>query len=143
MVPCRQGVHKKPHEPFSKFPPPASPRILCSSSNSLFLSFFPFVSSVCATLSDPHSPCLSLKSTITISLAMFASTLSLALALVPFVSAAVIDVQVGASGLMYSPEAIVCPLFLSRFGSPDAHVTVRALTLAIKWCSISTQRTTL
>lgn len=38
---------------------------------------------------------------------MFAYTLSLALALVPFVSAAIIDVQVGASGqLLYSPEAI-------------------------------------
>lgn len=37
---------------------------------------------------------------------MFYSTLSLGLALMPFVSAAIIDIQVGASGLTYSPEAI-------------------------------------
>jgi plastocyanin len=38
---------------------------------------------------------------------MFASTLSLGLALLPFVSAAIHDVQVGASGkLLYDPEAI-------------------------------------
>lgn len=39
---------------------------------------------------------------------MFFSTLSLGLALMPFVSAAIIDIQVGASGLTYSPDAIVC-----------------------------------
>ncbi|KJA29262.1 hypothetical protein HYPSUDRAFT_32662 [Hypholoma sublateritium FD-334 SS-4] len=37
---------------------------------------------------------------------MFFSTLSLGLALMPFVSAAIIDIQVGASGLTYSPDAI-------------------------------------
>ena len=39
---------------------------------------------------------------------MFASALSLGLALLPFVSAAIIDVQVGAAGkLLYDPEAVV------------------------------------
>jgi len=39
---------------------------------------------------------------------MFATSLSLGLALLPFVSAAIIDIQVGAAGkLTYSPEAIV------------------------------------
>ncbi|KAF8973901.1 hypothetical protein BDZ97DRAFT_1777434 [Flammula alnicola] len=37
---------------------------------------------------------------------MFASTLSLGLALMPFVSAAIVDIQVGATGLTYSPDAI-------------------------------------
>jgi len=37
---------------------------------------------------------------------MFSYTLSLGLALMPFVSAAIIDVQVGAEGLTYSPDAI-------------------------------------
>jgi len=37
---------------------------------------------------------------------MFSSTLSLGLALMPFVSAAIFDVQVGADGLSYSPPAI-------------------------------------
>jgi len=37
---------------------------------------------------------------------MFSYTLSLGLALVPFVSAAIVDIQVGASGLTYSPDAI-------------------------------------
>lgn len=39
---------------------------------------------------------------------MFAASLSLGLVLLPFVSAAIIDIQVGAAGkLAYSPEAIV------------------------------------
>lgn len=39
---------------------------------------------------------------------MFASSISLGLALLPFVSAAVHDIQVGAGGkLEFSPEAIV------------------------------------
>ena len=47
------------------------------------------------------------------SLAMFSASLSLGLALLPFVSAAIIDIQVGAAGkLAYSPEAIVnAPIF--------------------------------
>lgn len=46
---------------------------------------------------------------------MFSYALSLGLALVPFVSAAIIDIQVGAQGLTYSPDAIVRPVsFASR-----------------------------
>lgn len=45
---------------------------------------------------------------------MFAASLSLGLALLPFVSAAIIDIQVGAAGkLTYSPEAIVITSFSS------------------------------
>ncbi len=49
---------------------------------------------------------------------MFFSTLSLGLALMPFVSAAIIDIQVGQTGLTYSPDAIVCLLSnVSAFAS--------------------------
>lgn len=45
---------------------------------------------------------------------MFVTSLSMGLVLLPFVSAAVHDIQVGAGGkLVYSPEAIVRPLLKS------------------------------
>ena len=60
----------------------------------------------------PHSLITYYLLTTKLSLAMFATSLSLGLALLPFVSAAVHDIQVGAGGkLVYSPEAIVCPLY--------------------------------
>jgi hypothetical protein len=44
---------------------------------------------------------------------MFSSSISLGLALLPFVSAAVYEVQVGASDeLMFSPEAIVSIIYI-------------------------------
>jgi hypothetical protein len=75
-----------------------------------------------------------------LSLAMFSYTLSLGLALVPFVSAAIIDVQVGAQGLTYSPEAIVRPNpLLLRVVLTSLS---RLLMLATKLCSTSMPRTT-
>lgn len=58
---------------------------------------------------------------------MFATSLTLGLALLPFVSAAVHDIQVGAGGkLVYSPEAIVRPSLQNSFRSVIYRLTVRS-----------------
>lgn len=78
------------------------------------------------------------------SLAMFAASLSLGLALLPFVSAAIIDIQVGAAGkLTYSPEAIVKVPIKFLFQSSYLFYFYRVLKLVIRWSSTSSPRTTL
>jgi hypothetical protein len=70
-----------------------------------------FVPLLSEQYSRPFEPIFNLTPVLSpISLAMFAPSLSLGLALLPFAAAAVHDVQVGGAGgaLVYDPEAIVC-----------------------------------
>lgn len=74
---------------------------------------------------------------------MFAASLSLGLALLPFVSAAIIDIQVGAAGkLTYSPEAIVKAPIIFLLYSICLFDFYRVLKLVIKWSSTFLPRTT-
>ena len=70
---------------------------------------------------------------------MFA-LLSLSLALLPFVSAATHDIQVGASGLAFSPEAIVSLPSFSDLHQPLPLSSLRLLV--IKSSSTSILKTT-
>lgn len=108
---------------------------------------FPFITSFLPSptfvlfclLSPPQSHSLPLYQ----SLAMFAASLSLGLALLPFVSAAIIDIQVGAAGkLTYSPEAIVKAPIIFLFYLSYLFEFYRLLKLVIKWSSTFLPRTT-